>query len=296
MRVDDPASNGYPGHGRNATIGGGVPGASNTISGNTSAGVVVQGDGATGDAILSNSIFANKFGIDLGDDGVTPNTPGGPHVGPNNLQNFPVLLVADSSATSTFLSGTLDGAPNTTFTIQLFASTSADPSGFGQGQTYLGQVTGITTDASGNAGFQFVAAGNFVGQAFSATATDPAGNTSEFARDVPQGVVRVADIAVSVAQSTMTVAYGGLVTYSFVVANHGPSAAPNLVVTDMLPPSLTDVTATATMGEVTLVGNAFTATVGSLPAGLVLGEFLGDGGLGRHDQPHTHGVLPRVRP
>ena len=64
---------------------------------NVAAGVSV-GSG-TGDSILGNSIFANgHLGIDLvapGDppSGVTPNQPG-LRVGPNNLQNYPVMVAA----------------------------------------------------------------------------------------------------------------------------------------------------------------------------------------------------------
>ena len=37
--------------------------------------------------------------------------------------------------------------PGTTFTIEFFSSPSADPSGFGQGQTYLGSAT-VTTPST----------------------------------------------------------------------------------------------------------------------------------------------------
>ena len=43
----------------------------------------------------------------------------------------------------------------------------------------------MTTDASGNASFSVtVPVGNLVGQVFSATATDPGNNTSEFCKDI----------------------------------------------------------------------------------------------------------------
>lgn len=42
--------------------------------------------------ITDNEIFANEgLGIDLGPSGITPNDPGDPDTGPNNLQNFPTL-------------------------------------------------------------------------------------------------------------------------------------------------------------------------------------------------------------
>ena len=67
------------------TIGGTVEGAGNVIAFNEQAGVAVVDNfngPTTGVEILSNSIFANQgLGIDLGDDGVTPNHPGGPILG-----------------------------------------------------------------------------------------------------------------------------------------------------------------------------------------------------------------------
>jgi len=75
--------------------------ASNTIAFNAARGVFVSG--GTGNAILSNSIFANTgLGIDIGDVGVTPNDTGDGDSGPNNLQNFPVLtsLTTASGATT----------------------------------------------------------------------------------------------------------------------------------------------------------------------------------------------------
>ena len=173
-------------------IGGTVPGAGNVIAGNGSGGVDVDGS-STGDAILANSIYANGAaliagttgGIDLGGNATIPNTPGGPHVGPNDLQNFPILASATPGTGSTTITGTLNSTPNTAFTVQFFASAAADPSGFGEGQTYLGQVTGVMTDGSGNASFTAVVGSEPSGQAvITATATDPAGNTSEFSKDL----------------------------------------------------------------------------------------------------------------
>jgi hypothetical protein len=76
--------------------------------------------------------------------------------------------------------GKLHSAPNTTFTLDFYASATADPSGFGEGQRYLGSVV-VTTDANGNAQFQVVlSAATTGGEVISATATDPTGDTSEF--------------------------------------------------------------------------------------------------------------------
>jgi titin len=170
------------------TIGGAARSAGNVIAFNGGAGVSVIDPFVSGlnlgNAILSNAIFANTgLGIDLGDDGVTPNHPGGLIPGPNGFQNFPVLTAAVRSASGTTIQGTLNTAARETFTIQFYANPTADPSGHGQGQTYLGSIT-VTTDANGNATFTAKFAGVLTGEAISATATDPGGNTSEFAQDV----------------------------------------------------------------------------------------------------------------
>ncbi|MDH3602705.1 MAG: thrombospondin type 3 repeat-containing protein, partial [Candidatus Tectomicrobia bacterium] len=87
---------------------------------------------------------------------------------------FPVI----TSATTGQITGTLNSTPNTEFRLEFFANSQCDPSGFGEGETFLG-FTNIQTDGSGNAGFT----ANLPvpeGQVVTATATDPDGNTSEF--------------------------------------------------------------------------------------------------------------------
>jgi titin len=176
----------------NSIIGGTAAGAGNVIAHNTGAGVVIGSsitDAATvGNTIRGNSIYENGgLGIDLGNDGVTHNHRSNPSSGPNNLQNFPVLTSATSLAGGlTMLSGRLHSTPNTTYTLDFYASATPDPSGFGEGQRYLGTkvVSGsltVTTDKFGNATFMVVlAATTTQGEVVSVTATDPAGDTSEF--------------------------------------------------------------------------------------------------------------------
>ncbi len=176
------------------TIGGTSSALANTIAFNLGNGVTVGSsptDGTTGDEILGNSIYSNGsidsnsgLGIDLGDDSVTLNDSEG-HTGPNLFQDFPVITAATSAAGNTEISGTLvsPGSPvGTPFTIQFFASVAPANSYYGEGQTYLGETTVATTDASGNASFndvEFPVA--LIDQDFiTATATDPSGNTSEF--------------------------------------------------------------------------------------------------------------------
>jgi hypothetical protein len=95
-----------------------------------------------------------------------------------------VLTSAVSAGGKTTITGTLNSAADTKYLIQFFANVAADPSGFGQGQTFIGSIT-VTTDSNGNASFTATLAASVpAGQFLSATATDPDGNTSEFAQDV----------------------------------------------------------------------------------------------------------------
>ena len=155
-------------------IGGTDAGAGNTIAHNSGDGVFA-GSG-TGNGVLANTIHSNGgLGIDLGPDGMTPNDAGDVDAGANNLQNFPELTLAASSG----ITGSLNSTADTEFRIEFFSNSAADdPTGHGEGETFLGAI-GVTTDGSGDA--SFTAALPVVGGAFvSATATDPAGNTSEF--------------------------------------------------------------------------------------------------------------------
>ena len=169
------------------TIGGTAAGAGNVIAFNGEAGVGIASMPSSrnvGNAISGNSIYANgALGIDLDNDGVTPNNPAGSPDGPNLLQPYPVLTSAVPTAAGSLISATLGAAPSTSYTVEFFANPAADPSGFGQGTTYLGSAV-ATTDATGHASFSSAIASNLAGQFLSATATDPKGNTSEFAGDI----------------------------------------------------------------------------------------------------------------
>src|SRR5262249_48004398 len=90
-------------------IGGDTPGAGNVIAFNAPSivggnGVLVKNTSAV--TIQGNSIFSNSIlGIDLGDDGVTPNDPGDVDQGDNELQNFPAVSSATSNSTTTHVVG-----------------------------------------------------------------------------------------------------------------------------------------------------------------------------------------------
>jgi titin len=157
-------------------VGGTVSGSGNTIAFNGQEGVVIAGNASTGNRILRNSIFSNGgLGINLiggtqNTAGATANDAKDPDIGPNTLQNKPVL----TSLSGLTIEGKLNSTPNKTFTIQFFANTSGN-----EAASFLGQRN-VTTNANGNVNFTFTATVGPIGtQNVTATATR-GGNTSEF--------------------------------------------------------------------------------------------------------------------
>ena len=160
------------------TIGGTNIHQGNTIAFNGDQGVSVSA--GTGNAILSNAIFSNELlGIALGEPSrVTPNDTGDRDTGANTLQNFPVLTSA--AAADSTIAGTLNSTATTMFRLEFFANAACDPSGHGEGETFLGATT-VTTDGAGDVRFTATLPGTVrAGQFLTATATDPGGNTSGF--------------------------------------------------------------------------------------------------------------------
>ncbi len=168
------------------TIGGHDPSEANTIAFNNVAGVAVRSDAGYGIRILGNAIYRNReLGIDLNADNmVNENDLLDGDDGANGLQNFPEIQ-AVTPGDSLTVQGSLNSLPNQSYEIQFFASDTCDPSGFGEGQQYLGSLT-VNTDANGNADFRVVLAADSIqiGDFITATATDADGNTSEFSQAI----------------------------------------------------------------------------------------------------------------
>jgi parallel beta-helix repeat protein len=167
---------------RNNIVGGGTTAPlPNTIAFNGGPGVWVNNAPTINNRITGNSIYSNRgLGIDLGTTGVTPNDLMDPDRGPNMLQNFPVLLSANS--VTKVIVGRLNSRPGQKFKIEFFASPvgSCDPSGHGEGMKFLG-FKNVATNAVGNAAYSFTSPLAFPSAGvITATATDAAGNTSEF--------------------------------------------------------------------------------------------------------------------
>ncbi len=192
----------------NNTIGGSNASAGNLITDNSGPGVVIQGTGSVGNQITANSIFGNTGqAIDLGDDGVTYNALA-PRQGPNNFQNFPIIVATALGQSEGWLGGS---TPDTVFRLDFYASAAYGPGGSGAAQDYLGstEVTtptsargepsrprtqdylgsmDVTTDATGQVTFAvpFTAPAGL--PIITATATDPHGNTSELSSPLSGGV------------------------------------------------------------------------------------------------------------
>ncbi len=212
--------------GSNNVFGGTAAGAGNVIAYNAVAGVFVYS--SSGNAIRGNSIFSNAaLGIALGSETVVlPNnstsTPAS-----NNNQNYPVLTsVTGFTGGSITAGGTFQGLPNTTYALDFFANPAADPSNYGPGKTYIGSYS-VTTDASGNANFNATFPSAPAGQlVWSATATDPNGNTSEFSMDATAVIStpQKSSTSLGLSSSLNPAAFGQQVTFTAAVTPAGGTA------------------------------------------------------------------------
>lgn len=224
----------------------------------------------TGNAVLGNSILSNgTLGIDLGVDGVTPNDSGDGDTGINNLQNFPVLTSAVAGAGNTVVQGTLESTPSTTFRVELFSSTTCDPSGNGEGETFQGFVS-ASTDASGNATFSATLPLIPAGHVVTATTTDPTNNTSEFS--ACRTVLAEVDLGIDKTDSPDPVSAGDNLTYTISVINTGPNTATNASWSDALPAGTTFVSNSGASGWTctnppTNTNGTVTCTAASLASG-----------------------------
>jgi hypothetical protein len=240
------------------TVGGTAAGSANVLAFTRGPGVAVTGATAAGTAVLGNSIHDNGGpGISL--DGAT---------GANHNQAAPVLTDASVSGGGTTVSGTLTNTPGHTFRIEFFANAAPDPSGSGDGQTFLGAVEVTTDSTTGSAAFTAALPGLPAGQDYlSATATDLTTNdTSAFGRDgLPA--------AAAVSPSSATAAFTQPVTFTATV---GPADAGLLSLQGGV--DFVDTTTDHDLGTATLSGGAALLTV-SLGAGthIVQAVYGGDG-------------------
>ena len=170
----------YLGPEHSARIGGTDAGEGNVIAHNGRGGVVVEA-GARGNAIRGNRIFRNEgLGIDLRDDGVSPNDPA-PDAdgGPNGLQNFPILYNIEPAGAGIKVAGVLRSIPDTPFKIDFYGNSVRDPSGYGEGEFYLGAID-VTTNGNGEVVFEATLPSQGTWISATATRDGAADETSEF--------------------------------------------------------------------------------------------------------------------
>jgi parallel beta-helix repeat protein len=198
----------------------GAPGTlTNYIAHNGKAGIKVFAGTAT---ILSNSIFQNSgLGIDLipsiqsngssdESSGVTDNDAFDADSGANNLQNFPAFTVTNVRGAST---ADLDfvATPGSDLTVQFFLNSDIDATGYGEGRTFLTERNLLKAGSNGRVTGS-IPLGVLLEktESVSATATDSAGNTSEFSisvaatEDVKPGTRIENPPAVVVAETSVT--------------------------------------------------------------------------------------------
>ncbi len=218
--------------------------------------------------ITNNSISGNaELGIELDGRGISFNDPGDGDVGANNLQNYPVLTFAYSTAQGVGINGTLNSTPNMQFPLEFFSNTACDSSGYGEGETYLGTTT-VTTDASGNASFSFQAnlgSPLTVGRFITATATDTNGNTSEFSACA--AVQAAAELSISQTVTPSPAISTGVVTYTVTVVNGGLNNSVSPSVRIDMPIQLSGVTCTAPLGWTCSQDGAFFASTANFAPG-----------------------------
>lgn len=179
-------------------IGGPGVGEGNVIKNNGRAGVAIISFAGLGQGnvnperiqIRGNTIaFNGGLGIDLMNaavgnnypSGVTPNDCSDEDTGANNLQNFPELFTPVQNGDGTLRIDTiLRSQPSRSFTIDYYLNSQADPTTYGEGESYLGSLN-VFTNANGFVSAAFNTPIQLAPTAIiTATATDENGNTSEF--------------------------------------------------------------------------------------------------------------------
>jgi hypothetical protein len=157
-----------------------IVGPGNVIAHNLN-GVRIQDDATQGTTVTENQIYANDgLGIDISAAGiglgtVNPNDPGDGDGGPNGRLNFPVFTEGNPTS--------VKGTACAGCRVEIFEADSTDTApelttSYGEGKAFLAAGT-----AGGDGVFVVTLPSSAFDRTLTATATDGAGNTSEFARN-----------------------------------------------------------------------------------------------------------------
>ena len=186
-----------PNHGPGVQISGGIDivvGALDTLHGNVIAynagpGIVLTGpaDNALGPqqiTMIGNAIRDNGgLSIDLTVDGVQGPTPLDLHdtdIGPNTLQNHPVLMELIDDGSEMRVIGHIHGSPDTSIDIDLYHAMRCGAHGRGEAAAHL-VFRSVQTDGNGDAVFEMPAVASLTQGYLAATASHSPGLvTSEF--------------------------------------------------------------------------------------------------------------------
>ena len=173
-------------------------GPDNIVSNQANAIVIGPEADVDSNRITHNSVFGNSgMGIEIYPAGINPNGHY-PTTGPNQGVQFPTL----SSATTV----SVVGRACASCAVEIFRADGAT-GGFGSGRTFAGSATAT---AAGT--FTATVSGLALGDLVTATATDAAGNTSEFSLNRPVTATGVSDPGTLIAQDsfsrTLTDAWG----------------------------------------------------------------------------------------
>lgn len=209
-----------------------------------------------GVSIMSNSIYdttvggaeTSGLGIDLLEkidtsnppDGIpesyanlgsTLNDPSDSDTGPNNFINFPVLNSVEQNGTTATINFNLDAADgeDDQYRVEFFSNDTQDPSGYGEGQTFLGATT-VTNGNNQIANLVLPSSTDLAGKSISATttaidssATHGFGSTSEFSKAITvpnESSSSITQAALAdTGQSAKVAAFTslGLITVSFIM-------------------------------------------------------------------------------
>lgn len=174
---------------RNCQIGGEASADGNLIAYNRSVGILLTSAHTQAILMLSNLIHSNEEqGIDLSmepygfPDAINPNDVSDTDEGPNDLQNYPILLYAQRSGNHTILQYQFESEADADYVLQFFAAPAGiDSKHWGEGQRLLLSER-ITTDANGLYAAEISVADALPeGAWLSATASHlSSGSTSEF--------------------------------------------------------------------------------------------------------------------
>lgn len=204
-------------------------GPDNSFTSNAGNGVLVVSGGRN--QIRENRITGNgALGIDLGNDGVSPNDddpitqlPGIP----NRLQNYPVLDTVERSIVSGQPFALLDGNLRTTpgsYAVDVFRVPSCDASGHGEGNSLMASATvevacPVTQNGQCTEPFNLLLAEDNFSEtdAIALTATSPGGNTSEFSECYQQNP----DFNISISNGSSGVIAGTVSNYTIIARNAG---------------------------------------------------------------------------